>query len=87
MEFIEKFLEGFHIYHFKSNEAKKFGQMQAFLRKNGTPIGDFDVGIASIVMECDEILLTRNKKHFRHIPLLQFKNWDETSWNLEELGP
>ncbi|MHA1720645.1 MAG: type II toxin-antitoxin system VapC family toxin [Promethearchaeota archaeon] len=85
LDFLENFLGNFKIIPFSNADGKKFGQIQAILTKNGTPIGDFDVAIATIAINNDEILLSRNKTHFEKIPMLKFRNWDDRSWDRREI--
>ena len=42
LEYVESLLKNFTIVPFEQSDAKKFGQIQAYLRKNRTPIGDLD---------------------------------------------
>ncbi|HLD05412.1 MAG TPA: type II toxin-antitoxin system VapC family toxin [Candidatus Nanoarchaeia archaeon] len=45
------------------------------LKKRGAMIGTVDVFIASIVLAGNDVLITRNKKHFDKIPGLQIEEW------------
>ncbi len=45
------------------------------LDKRGSPIGIIDVLIASVVLAGNDILVTRNKKHFEKIPGLEIEVW------------
>jgi len=55
--------------------AKRYGALvnDAALRKE--PIGDFDMIIASIALEHNEKLVTRNLRHFRKVPGLAVEKW------------
>jgi len=55
--------------------AKRYGELvnDATLRR--APIGDFDLIIASIALEQEEKLVTRNVKHFSRVPGLITEQW------------
>jgi predicted nucleic acid-binding protein len=55
--------------------AEKFGSLSAELKKNGAPIGNFDVLIACIALEYGETLVSRNVKHFERIKGLKVMSW------------
>lgn len=76
LRIVKDFLLKFDILHFRTQDAEKFSQVHAQLIKNGTLIGDMNVLIASIVLNHDETLITRNIKHFSMIPLLKIINWN-----------
>jgi tRNA(fMet)-specific endonuclease VapC len=54
-------------YPFQEKEAKKAGEIEAELLKNGTMIDLEDIMIAGVAMIHNEPILTRNKKHFSKI--------------------
>lgn len=58
-----------------AGSAKRYGELvnDATLRR--TPIGDFDLIIASIALEQEEKLVTRNLKHFSRVPGLVTEQW------------
>ncbi len=72
---IEKFLEKFEILEYSKEDSRVFGQIQANLIKTGNKIGKMDTIIGSIALNRNEVLITRNIKHFKKIPLLKIKNW------------
>lgn len=45
------------------------------LRRQGIAIGTLDLRIASIALEYDAKVLTRNQKDFTRVPGLKFENW------------
>ena len=51
--------------------AQRFGYVSARLQREGRPIGDLDVLIASIALANGQSLATRNVRHFSDIPGLQ----------------
>ena len=55
--------------------ADEFGRIRAHLRRNGTPIGEFDTLIAAHALSEKLILVTHNTRHFEHIPGLVLEDW------------
>ena len=72
---IEKFLDEFEILEYSKEDARVFGQVQASLMKSGNKIGKMDSIIGTIALNHNEILYTRNVKHFSKIPRLKIYNW------------
>lgn len=54
---------------------KVFGQLKADLRRQGRPVADFDLLIASTALAENRILVTNNTRHYQRIPELQLENW------------
>ena len=75
LRYIKEFLSKFEILSFDIQDADLFSQIHAQLLKSGTPVGDMDVLIASIVLNQGETLVTRNLKHFSKIPMLKVLDW------------
>ncbi|MHA1618677.1 MAG: type II toxin-antitoxin system VapC family toxin [Promethearchaeota archaeon] len=75
---IEKFLDEFEILEYSKEDARVFGQVQASLIKSGNKIGKMDTIIGTIALNHNEILYTRNLKHFSKIPRLKIHNWYES---------
>ncbi len=50
-------------------------QISQKLFEKGSPIGEFDVFIASNCLAKNMTLVTRNKKHFSKVPGLKVKSW------------
>ncbi|TFG24116.1 MAG: type II toxin-antitoxin system VapC family toxin [Promethearchaeota archaeon] len=75
---IEEFLENVTIIDFTINDAIKFAKISAELRQKGEMIGDFDELIASVAINNNETIFTRNINHYERIPQLSFKNWEKT---------
>ena len=55
--------------------ADEFGRIRAHLRRNGTPIGEFDTLIAAHALSEKLILVTHNTRHFEHVPGLVLEDW------------
>ena len=55
--------------------AERGGAIAAALRRAGRACGDLDPLLAATALEHDLILVTRNVKHFEHVPQLNLENW------------
>ncbi len=67
LEKVERITEQMEILEFTPKSAKRFGKMIAESYKKGKPLGAMDAMIASIVIENDELFITRNIKDFQNI--------------------
>lgn len=56
--------------------AKVFGAIRADLEQKGTPIGPYDLQIASIAMANQCILVTHNTREFSRIDGLKLEDWE-----------
>ncbi|MDP2682368.1 MAG: type II toxin-antitoxin system VapC family toxin [Deltaproteobacteria bacterium] len=77
--FLEKLskqvLPNINILTFDKASAYIYGKLRAELEKQGTPIGEPDLRIASIALSNRMVLITSNTKHFERIPGLSIENW------------
>lgn len=62
---------------FDDAAARIYGQLRARLEREGTPIGDADIRIASIALARGLAVVTGNVRHFNRIPGLGIENWLE----------
>lgn len=67
---IARLLSEFEVLEFNDAAARVFGAVTGFLQQIGRPAGDMDVLIAATAMAHGHSLVTRNSKHFRHVPTL-----------------
>ena len=70
-----EFISSFEIIPFSNEDTQSFGLIRAYLNKNGTPIGPYDLQIAAQCLTRDSILVTNNEKKFKRIPNLMIENW------------
>jgi len=56
-----------NIYSLDMRTVKKFGELRARLKKEGTIIEDIDLFLAATCLVYDLTLVTFNKKHFSHV--------------------
>jgi tRNA(fMet)-specific endonuclease VapC len=73
---LTEFLNIFEDIVFDSNSAKICGEIRANLEKKGTPIGPYDLIIASITLSHEFILVTHNIKEFTRIDKLKIEDWE-----------
>ncbi len=52
-----------------------FGTLKADLRKNGTPVDDFDLLIGATAITIGYRVVTNNERHYSKIPGLTIVNW------------
>jgi tRNA(fMet)-specific endonuclease VapC len=72
---IETLLEPIRILSFGVEEAEQAAQIRSILKTAGTPIGAYDLLIASTALIHNHILVTSNVREFQRIPRLQIENW------------
>ena len=61
--------------HFGLKHARRAGDLRAILRRNGTPIGNYDLLIAATALEGGLILVTSNTREFAQVPGLKTQDW------------
>lgn len=72
---IATLLREFEVLEFTDAAARVFGPITGFLQQIGRPAGDMDVLIAATALVHGHSLVTRNAKHFRHIPDLAVEEY------------
>lgn len=72
---LTQFLLPLEIVNFDHAAATIYGDIQARLEKQGTPIGSLDTLIAAHALSLQVILLTNNIKEFSRVPNLKSENW------------
>lgn len=73
---LELFCYQFTILPFDKKSAKIAGKIRSELNKLGTPIGVYDLQIASIALVNNLILVTHNVKEFSRIQNLKYEDWE-----------
>jgi tRNA(fMet)-specific endonuclease VapC len=61
---------------FNDEAAEAYDKIRADLEKKGTPIGPYDLQIASIAVFNDLTLVTHNKREFRRVEGLDIEDWE-----------
>ena len=72
---LTEFLAPLEILDLPATAAPVFGELRAFLQKQGTPIGNYDLLIAAHALHLNMTLVTNNEKEFVRIPDLRVENW------------
>jgi tRNA(fMet)-specific endonuclease VapC len=72
---IEDCLGLMEVVGFEESTARLFGQLVGQLERQGQVIGDMDALIASVALEQDEVLVTRNTGHFQRVPDLRVEGY------------
>jgi tRNA(fMet)-specific endonuclease VapC len=78
-ELLYGFLSPFEIIPFSELDAENFGYIRAYLNKQGTPIGPYDLQIATQCVTRNLCLVTNNVKEFKRVPKLIIENWVQES--------
>ncbi|MCK5524000.1 MAG: type II toxin-antitoxin system VapC family toxin [Thiomargarita sp.] len=72
---INDFLESIHILAFEPEDARIAADLRVTLRRQGTPIGSYDVLLAGCALQRGFIFVTSNLKEFQRVPRLKLENW------------
>lgn len=75
LEALKAFLTLFRIIDFDQQSAEAFGRIRSSLERKGSPIGPYDLQIASIAIAHGLTLVTNNTKEFTRIEGLELENW------------
>jgi tRNA(fMet)-specific endonuclease VapC len=65
----------FAVLEFDKEDARRAGEVRAFLVAKGTPIGAYDVLIAGQALARNMILVTHNTREFTRVPGLRIEDW------------
>jgi tRNA(fMet)-specific endonuclease VapC len=65
----------FVVIEFDKEDARRAGEICAFLVAKGTPIGAYDILIAGQALARNMILVTHNTREFGRVPGLRIENW------------
>lgn len=69
------FLSPFDIIPFTSGDAVVAGRLRGYLERQGTPIGPYDVQIASQGLSRGATVITHNTGEFGRVPNLKLEDW------------
>ena len=72
---LELFLAPFTIIPFDGKDAVIAGQVRRYLEKEGTPIGPYDLQIASQALARDMTVITHNVNEFCRVPGIKTEDW------------
>lgn len=74
-EKLAMFLAPFNILPFTMDDAILAGKLRAYLQKQGTPIGPYDIQIAAQALSKNYTLISHNVKEFKRVPNLKLEDW------------
>ena len=72
---LEKFLSPLTILDYDLAAAQHYGELRAFLEKQGTPIDPLDQQIAAHALALGITLVSNNVREFEKVPGLRLENW------------
>jgi tRNA(fMet)-specific endonuclease VapC len=76
LQLLNKLFSQFESLNFTDEDAEICGRIRTQLAKSGTPIGPYDLQIASIALTNNLVLVTHNTKEFARIIGLQIEDWE-----------
>lgn len=74
-ERLEKFLTDLITLPFDDAAAWEYGELRAFLQREGQPIGPLDLQIAAHALSLGLPIVTNNVGEFARVPRLTVENW------------
>lgn len=74
---MDKFLFGIEILSYGRHAGERYGKILAYLEKQGTPIGAYDMMIAAHALSENLTIITNNLKEFQRIKDLKVESWAE----------
>jgi len=72
---LTQFVAPLEILPFGGEASQFYGDLRAYLEKQGTPIGSLDMLIAAHALSLASTLVTNNEKEFNRVPNLNIENW------------
>ncbi len=72
---LQQFLANLRVEPWDKKAAKHYGNIRAYLKQAGTPIGNMDMLIAAHARGLEAILVTNNVREFQRVPDLRIENW------------
>ena len=72
-----RFLVPLSILPFEMAAAAEYGEIRAYLQRQGRPIGPLDMLIAAHARAEGMVLVTNNVREFERVPNLKVENWAE----------
>jgi tRNA(fMet)-specific endonuclease VapC len=72
---VQDLLSNLGLLELDAGAAERYGELVNDAALKRAPIGDFDLIIASIALEHEQKLVTRNVKHFSRVPGLLTERW------------
>ena len=73
---LSDFLSGMQILEFDGEDARIAARIRLSLMRAGTPIGSYDLLIASQAVRHEFCVVTANTREFSRVPDLRCENWE-----------
>ena len=70
-----QFIAPLEILPYGDEASQYYGELRAYLEKQGIPVGSLDMLIAAHALSISCTLVTNNEKEFIRIPDLKIENW------------
>ena len=74
---LDRFFEPFYSFPYDDNCVETFGRIRSELERAGTPIGPYDLLIATTAVANGRTLITANTREFSRVAGLTIENWEE----------
>lgn len=78
LRLIRGLLTEVRVLDFDSACAMQFGHLEGTLVREGTPVPELDLMIASVALVHDLTIVTHNTKDFQRVPNLRIEDWLES---------
>jgi len=72
---LRDFLDFVNVMDYPSGACPVYGQIRAYLKRKGAPIGAMDLLIASHAAFLNAVLVSNNTREFDRVPDLKVENW------------
>ena len=72
---LAQFIAPLEIPAYDDAAAQHYGEIRAYLERQGTPIGSLDMLIAAHALSLNSILITNNETEFKRVSNLNIENW------------
>jgi tRNA(fMet)-specific endonuclease VapC len=72
---LAQFIAPLEIMHYDDQAAQCYGDLRAYLEREGKPIGSLDMLISAHALSMNSTLVTNNEKEFKPITDLRIENW------------
>ena len=73
---LKRLLDLFTILEFDESAARIAGKIQADLKRQGVPIGAYDIQIAAVALANNLIVVTHNIREFQRVQDLRYEDWE-----------
>jgi len=75
----DRLLRAVRVLPWTDESSRQFGAAKAQLERDGLPVDDFDIAIASIALSHDACVVTANLPHFSRINGVACRHWAENA--------